>query len=167
MEVRLRKRQVTSRPDHLWPELCTKLGRNAKLKEKQKWSNEKPKLNNASRLRRNLFSLTLRIRNSKKPLRMLARNWKHQWLPLCLARQARRVSMERPVARLMISNQNLRVSWKPVNPPEIVWKNLCRIIMRTMLQERGTIHYNITIWYTNLFLMPQAMKDSRSKSSSG
>ena len=60
-------------------------------------------------------SLTLRTRNSKKPLRMLARNWKHRWLPLCLARH---VSMERPVVRLMISNQNLRVSWKPVNPPE-------------------------------------------------
>ena len=28
-----------------------KLGRNAKLKEKQKWSNEKPKLDNARRLR--------------------------------------------------------------------------------------------------------------------
>ena len=43
----LTKRQVTSRPDSLWPELWTKLGRNAKLKEKQKWSNEKPKLDNA------------------------------------------------------------------------------------------------------------------------
>ena len=48
---RLTERQVTSRPDHLWPELWTKLGRNAKLKEKQKWSNEKPKLDNARRLR--------------------------------------------------------------------------------------------------------------------
>ena len=41
-QMRPTKRQVTSRPDHLWPELWTKLGRNAKLKEKQKWSNEKP-----------------------------------------------------------------------------------------------------------------------------
>ena len=24
--------------------------------------------------------------------------------------------------------------------------------MRTILQEEGTIHYNITSWYTNLFL---------------
>ena len=48
---RLTKRQVTSRPDHLWPELCEKLGRNAKLKERQKWSMEKPKLDNARRLR--------------------------------------------------------------------------------------------------------------------
>ena len=35
---RLTRRQLTSRPDHLWPELWMKLGRNAKLKEKQKWS---------------------------------------------------------------------------------------------------------------------------------
>ena len=45
------------------------------------------------------ISLTLRTRNSKKPSRMLARNWKRQWLLLCLARQARIVSMERPVAK--------------------------------------------------------------------
>ena len=48
---RLRKRQATSRPDHLWPELWTKLGRTAKLRERQKWSIEKPKLDNARRLR--------------------------------------------------------------------------------------------------------------------
>ena len=44
---RLTRRQVTSRPDHLRPELWIKLGRNAELKEKHKWSNEKPKLDNA------------------------------------------------------------------------------------------------------------------------
>ena len=37
--------------DHLRPELWIKLGRNAKLKEKHKWSNEKLKLDNARRLR--------------------------------------------------------------------------------------------------------------------
>ena len=87
---------------------------------------------------------------------MLARNWKRQWLPLCLARQARTVSMVRPVVNPMISNQNLHVSWKSVNHPECVWRNLYRIIMRTILQERVTIHCNITIWYTN-FPLPQAM----------
>ena len=48
---RLTKRQATSRPDHSRPELWTKLGRNAKLREKQKWTVEKPKLDNARRLR--------------------------------------------------------------------------------------------------------------------
>ena len=57
----------------------------------------------------------------------------------------------------MISTQNVRVSWKPVNPHDCVWKNLYRIIMRTILQEEGTIDCNITIWYTK-FPMPQAMK---------
>ena len=39
------------------------------------------------------ISLTLRTRNTKKPSRMLAIDWKHQWLPLCLAREARTVSI--------------------------------------------------------------------------
>ena len=97
------------------------------------------------------ISLTLRTRSSKKPSGMF-KKWKHQWLPLCLARHARRVSMGRPVANQMISSQNLSVSWKPVNPQECGWKNLNPNIMRTILQEKGTIHCNITIWYTNLFL---------------
>ena len=38
---RLTRKQLTSRPDHLWPELWKSMGKNAKLKEKQKWSEEK------------------------------------------------------------------------------------------------------------------------------
>ena len=44
---RLTKRQATSRPDHLWPELWRGLARNAKLREKHQWAIEKPKLGNA------------------------------------------------------------------------------------------------------------------------
>ena len=39
--VRLTRKQLTSRPDHLWPELWKSMGKHAKLKEKQKWSEEK------------------------------------------------------------------------------------------------------------------------------
>ena len=67
---RLTRKQLTSRPDHLWPELWEKMGKNAKLKEKHKWSHEKLQLDNARRLR-GIFSLTLRTRSSKKPLGML------------------------------------------------------------------------------------------------
>ena len=48
---KLTKRQVTSGPDHLWPELWKSMGKHAKLKEKQKWSNEKLHLENARKLR--------------------------------------------------------------------------------------------------------------------
>ena len=53
--VRLTRRQLTSRPDHLCPELWTKLGSNAKLKVRQKWSHEKPQLDNARKLERIYF----------------------------------------------------------------------------------------------------------------
>ena len=48
---RLTRKQLTSRPDHLWPELWIRMGRNAKLQEKHKWSDEQPKLDDARRLR--------------------------------------------------------------------------------------------------------------------
>ena len=48
---RLTRKQTTSRPDHLWPELWKSMGNNAKLKEKQKWSNEKLHSENARKLR--------------------------------------------------------------------------------------------------------------------
>ena len=83
------------------------------------------------------MSLTLRTRNWKKSKRIQEDNWKHRWLQPCPARFARKTSMERPVARLLISSLNLHVSWKLVNPQECVWKNLYPNIMRTILQEKG------------------------------
>ena len=82
---RLTRKQLTSRPDHLWPELWKTMGKNDKLKEKQKWSNEKLHLENTRKLRV-IISLTRRIRNSKRPSRTPVRNWKHQLLLLCLAK---------------------------------------------------------------------------------
>ena len=49
--LRLTRKQLTSRPDHLWPELWKSMGKHAKLKEKHKWSNEKFHLENARKLR--------------------------------------------------------------------------------------------------------------------
>ena len=48
---RLTRKQLTSRPDHLWPEFWKSMGKHAKLKKKQKWSNEKLHLENAGKLR--------------------------------------------------------------------------------------------------------------------
>ena len=48
---RLTRKQQTSRPDHSWPELWKTMGKNAKLKERQKWSNEKLHVENARKLR--------------------------------------------------------------------------------------------------------------------
>ena len=80
---RLTRKQLTSRPDHLWPELWKSMGKNAKLKEKQKWSEEKIHLDNARKLRGILFHRPRGIRNSQKPSRTRVRSWKHQLLLRC------------------------------------------------------------------------------------
>ena len=48
---RLTRKQFTSRPDHLRPELWKSMGKNAKLKEKQKWFEGKIHFCNARKLR--------------------------------------------------------------------------------------------------------------------
>ena len=101
------------------------------------------------------ISLTLRRRNSKKPPRTRVRSWKHQWLLLC------------PVEIMkncwsgciqQNSDRNFRVFWKLMNPQECVWEIRYRIIMKTILQEKGENslqHYNLV---HKFIPMPQAMK---------
>ena len=48
---RLTRKPLTSRPDHLWPELWKSMGKHAKLQEKQKWSHQMFHLENARKLR--------------------------------------------------------------------------------------------------------------------
>ena len=103
---RLTRKQQTSRPDHLWPEIWKTMGKNAKLKEKQKWSNEKLHLENARKLRGISF-----IDPEDKQFKETIKNG--------------RKKLETPVA------------------PAMPW---------IILQEKETIHFSITIWFTNLFL---------------
>ena len=81
-----------------------KLARNAKLREKHKWAIEKPKLDNARRLR-GIYFIDPEDKEFKETMKNARRKLEHQWLPPCLARHARKASMERPVARLMISSK--------------------------------------------------------------
>ena len=48
---RLTRKQATFRPDSLWPEIWEEMSEASKRKEKQKWASEKPKLDNARKLR--------------------------------------------------------------------------------------------------------------------
>ena len=81
---RLTRKQLTSRPDYVWSELWTKLGRNAQLKERQKWSHEKPQLDNARKLR-GIYFIDSEDKEFKETIRNARQNWKHQWLPQCFA----------------------------------------------------------------------------------
>ena len=113
---RLTWQELTSRPDHLWPELWTKLGRNAKLKEKHKWSHEKLQLDNARKLRGTHFmdpedkEFKETIKNAHKKLETAGA----PAMPCKISKDS-----QNRLTKLMRSNQNLRVSWKAVNPQEM------------------------------------------------
>ena len=55
---RLTRKQTTSRPDNVWPDMWKHVSDAAKSKAKQKWAIEKPKLDKARRLRGIFFTET-------------------------------------------------------------------------------------------------------------
>ena len=75
--VRLTKRQATSRPDYLWPELWRGLARNAKRGRSRNGQLEKQSSIMLEDYEGSI-SLTLRTRSSRKTLKMHEENWKHQ-----------------------------------------------------------------------------------------
>ena len=117
---RLTRKQLTSRPDHLWPELWTKKGRNAKLKEKQKCSNEKPKLGNASGLR-GIYFIDPEDKEFKGTIK------------------SARKRLETPMAPAMpckISKNNKKCGngeSKLMNLQDCVWETHCQFIMKIIV----------------------------------
>ena len=121
-------------------------GKECQAEGRQKWSHEKPQLDNAPKLPGIYFI--------RRPSRMLARNRKHQWLPLCRARSARTIKIVGMGINPIKPNQNLCVFWKPENLPDCVWENHYQITMRDHIagKRRGQFTATLTIWFTNLLL---------------
>ena len=124
------------------------MGKNAKLKEKQKWSNEKPYLENARKLRGIYFidpedkEFKETIKNARKkletsiapamPCKIMKKN--------CESGASNKIKTR--LACILEAGESTRLRME----------NHYQIIMKTILQEKETIHYSITIWFTNLFL---------------
>ena len=93
------------------------------------------------------ISLTLRTRCSRKPLR----NWKHQWLPLCLARQARRVSMVDTRGKTNLFKSKFACILEASESTRLRMEESLPNYHEDRIAGRRDNHFNITIWYTNLF----------------
>ena len=128
---RLTKRQATFGPYHLWPELWRGLAINAKLREKHKWAIEKPKLDNARRLRGIYF-----IDPEDKEFKETMKN-------------ARR-KLETPMAPAMPCKTCKKNKHGETRSKTYDFKSKFACTLEANESTR-TIHYNITIWYTNLF----------------
>ena len=127
------EKQLTSRPDHLWPELWKSMGKNAKLKEKQKCSNAKVYLENARKLRTiyiidpedTEFKET--IKNARKKLET----------SVALAMPCKIMKRIVGVVHPTKFRRNLRVFWKLMNPQECVWEILNLQFTNIILQENS------------------------------
>ena len=80
---RLTSKQLTSRPDHLWPETWGRRGKNAELKEKQRWSHEELHLDNARKLR-GIYFIDPEDKEFKETIKNARKKLEHQLLLLCL-----------------------------------------------------------------------------------
>ena len=123
------------------------MGKQAKLKEKQKWSEGKFHLENARKLRGTYFidpentEFKETIKNARKKLETSV-------TPAMPCKIMKNVGVVHPTKL----KQNLRAFWKLMNPQGCVWEIRYRIIMKTILQEKVKIHYSTTTWFINLFL---------------
>ena len=68
---RLSKMQATARPDHVWPEVWTKIGTAAQNREKQEWANENTQAPQCSETERNLLFRTKWSRKRVKKTEIL------------------------------------------------------------------------------------------------
>ena len=149
---RLTRKQLTSRPDHLWPELWEKMGKNAKLKEKQKWSNEKLHLEKARKLRGIYFidpdkEFKETIKNARKKLEKSVA----PAMPCKIMKNYGSGGSDKNKTKLACileadESTRMRMGIR------------YRIITKTILQEKVKIHYSTTIWFINLFLCLKPLK---------
>ena len=147
---RLTRRQLTSRPDHLWPGLWTKLGRNVKLKERDKWAIEKPKLNYARRLRGIYFidpedkELRETIKNTPKKLETMAPAVPCKTSKKCKHGETRGKTNEfkSKLACILEASESTRLRVEESLPDN----------HEDHVAGKGVIHCSTIIWYTNLFL---------------
>ena len=82
---RLTKVQTTTRPDYVWPGVWTKIGKAAQNREKHKWAREKPKLDNAGRLR-GIYFIDPDDQDYKETLKHVRRKLEILWQQPCRAR---------------------------------------------------------------------------------
>ena len=125
------------------------MGKNAKLKEKQEWSNEKLHLENARKLREIYFidpedkEFKETIKNAGKkletsiapamPCKIMKKN--------CGSGASNKIKTK--LACILEASESTRLR---------MGENHYQIIMKTVLQEKETIHFSIITWFTNLFL---------------
>ena len=168
---RLTKNQATASPEDVGPKVWTKIGKAAQKREMQEWTNEKPKLDNARRLRGisfidpEVWEFQETIKNARRKLEVPM----DAALP-CRKEQRSTPSFRKLKRRVMnptrFQKQSMHVSWRLMSPRDNVWNHLYRKNIK-ITSQTGYNSMSHSNWVHNLIPMPQAMKNSGCKSRSG
>ena len=147
---RLTRKQLTSRPDHLWPELWETMGKNTKLKERQKWSHEKPQLDNARKLR-GIYFIDLEDKEFKQTIKNARKKLETSVAPAMPCKNIKinkncgsgaSNKIKTSLACILEASESTRLRMGESLPNH----------HGGILQEKETIHCSVKIWCTNLFL---------------
>ena len=158
---RLSRKQTTSRPDTLWPEIWKDMSEALNRKEKQKWALEKPRLDNALKLRGIYF-----IDPADEEVKDIMKNARRMLevpMPVAMPCKTRR-DKNRETCRTIGGHKTKYACI--VEAGESTRKRLEGIfikIMKTTLQGKESIHWTTTISCTNLFLCLTQWKDQMRK----
>ena len=123
---------IQARP--LWPEIWKDMSAGSKRKAKQKWAIEKPKLDNASKLRGTYFIDPL-DKEFKETIKKTRRKLEVP-MPAAMSCKTRGREYREPVAPRVFARQNTHAPLKPTNLRESVWKGLYVKIMKITLQGK-------------------------------
>ena len=107
------------------------MGKNAKLKEKQKWAEEKFHLENARKLR-GIYFIDPEDTEFKETIKNVRKKLETSVAPAMPVKLRKIVGVVHPTKL----RQNLRGFLKLMNPQECVWEIRYRRITKTILQER-------------------------------
>ena len=139
--------------------------RNAQLKERQKWSHEKPKLDNARKLR-GIYFIDPEDKEFKRTIKNARKKLETPMAPAFLCKTSK--NSQHGVTR-GDSNEiksKLACILEASESTNCVWENLYRIIIKTMLQERRQFTASLQFG-TQIYSDASSHEDSRSKGSSG
>ena len=145
---RLTRKLLTSRPDHLWPKLWKTMGKNAKLKERQKWSNEKLHLEKARKLR-GIYFIDPDCKEFKETIKNARKKLETPFAPAMPCKIMKKNCGSGASNKIKTKLACILEADEPKK--NCVWENLYPIIMKIILQEKVAIHYSILIWFTNIF----------------
>ena len=139
------------------------MGKHAKLKEKEKWSEEKLHLENTRKLR-GIYFIDPEDTEFKETIKNARKKLETSVAPAMPCKIMKKNCGSDASNKL---KQNLRVFWKPVNLRECVWEIHYQIIMKTIFAGKGENslqHYNLV---HKFIPMPQAKKIPAAKAAVG